>query len=247
MFIDREKDSESQLGEFEARKYEDETGRFTSIDEKWEEYRDQTPYNYAENNPVRLSDPSGFGAGDVVSPDKKTLPNGRGDGAGVGGVPPPRTGVNVGSTSIGGGSSKGSSGRGSGSSRSGGGSGSGSAPQGYDGDERRPMQQQKGNATLETPKANTSRAARREAMRQQKIPTSQQPKSQSKNEAGREYRYKVDGKTKSVQQQTKDRSHKNQPHWEAGNVRVGKDGKIKMNRYNRPNLDNNKSKVNYKE
>ena len=37
----------------------------------------------------------------------------------------------------------------------------------------------------------TSRAARREAMRKADIPTSQQPKSQSKNASGREYSYDV--------------------------------------------------------
>ncbi len=39
--------------------------------------------------------------------------------------------------------------------------------------------------------SKTSRAARREVMREQGIPTSQQPKSQSKNASGREYRYDV--------------------------------------------------------
>ena len=98
-------------------------------------------------------------------------------------------------------------------------------------------------------KANTSRAARREVMRKEGIPTSQQPKSQSKNSSGREYSYDVPKKgggtqTKSVQQQTKDRSHQGQPHWEAGKVKTD-NGKIRINNYNRPKLENNKSKVNY--
>ena len=55
--------------------------------------------------------------------------------------------------------------------------------------------------------SKTSRAARREVMREQGIPTSQQPKSQSKNASGREYRYEISieygkKKEKSVQQQT---------------------------------------------
>ena len=95
----------------------------------------------------------------------------------------------------------------------------------------------------------TSRAARREAMREAGIPTSQQPKSQSKNAAGREYSYDVPKKgggnqTKSVQQQTKDRSHKGQPHWEAGKVKTD-NGKVRTNDYGRPKLQNEKSKVNY--
>ncbi|EKO23139.1 RHS repeat domain-containing protein, partial [Leptospira interrogans] len=97
----------------------------------------------------------------------------------------------------------------------------------------------------------TSRAARREAMRKEGIPTSQQPKSQSKNASGREYQYEVPknggGKqTKSVQQQTMDRSHPNEKHWEAGKVKVHeKTGEIRYNNYGRPKLDSDKSKVNY--
>ena len=98
---------------------------------------------------------------------------------------------------------------------------------------------------------SSSRAARREVMRREKIPTSQQPRSQSKNASGREYTYDIPKpgggtQTKSVQQQTKDRSHQEQPHWEAGNVKI-RDGQVQHNRYNRPKLENNKSKVNYHE
>ena len=98
---------------------------------------------------------------------------------------------------------------------------------------------------------SSSRAARREAMRREKIPTSQQPRSQSKNASGREYTYDIPKpgggtQTKSVQQQTKDRSHQEQPHWEAGTVKI-RDGQVQHNRYNRPKLENNKSKVNYHE
>ena len=97
----------------------------------------------------------------------------------------------------------------------------------------------------------TSKAARREAMRKSGIPTSQQPKSQSKNQSGREYSYEIAdsyGTTsiKSVQQQTKDVSHKDSPHWEAGSVKVDPETKqIRTNSYGRPSLKNEKSKVNY--
>ncbi|WP_213069487.1 MULTISPECIES: hypothetical protein [Methylomicrobium] len=98
--------------------------------------------------------------------------------------------------------------------------------------------------------ALNSRQARRETMRQEKIPTSQQPISQSKNQSGREYKYEVPKKgggieTKSVQQQTLDRSHPGEKHWEAGSIKVDGDGNIQTNKYGFPKLENNKSKVDY--
>lgn len=83
-------------------------------------------------------------------------------------------------------------------------------------------------------------------MRQAGIPTSQQPISQSKNASGREYRYESKGANgttveKSVQQQTLDRSHSGEKHWEAGTTK--KNGQY--NHYGWPRLDNNKTKVNY--
>ena len=98
--------------------------------------------------------------------------------------------------------------------------------------------------------SKTSRAARREVMREQGIPTSQQPKSQSKNASGREYRYEMPieygkKKEKSVQQQTLDRSHENSPHWEAADVKVDDHGETQMNSYGRPKLDSKKSKRYY--
>ncbi len=97
----------------------------------------------------------------------------------------------------------------------------------------------------------TSKAARREAMRQKGIPTSQQPVSQSKNASGREYQYETPkpgggSQTKSVQQQTMDNSHPGQGHWEAGTVKTDPvTGEIRMNNYGRPKLQNDKSKVDY--
>jgi RHS repeat-associated protein len=98
----------------------------------------------------------------------------------------------------------------------------------------------------------TSRAARRAAMRDQGIPTSQQPISQSRNTSGMEYQYEVPkpgGGTeiKSVQQQTLDRSHPGQGHWEAGSVKTDPiTGEIRENDYGRPKLTNDKSKEDYK-
>ena len=97
----------------------------------------------------------------------------------------------------------------------------------------------------------TSRAARRESMRDEGIPTSQQPKSQSKNESGREYQYDVPKEgggteVKTVQQQTKDRSHQDEPHWESGSVKTNPEtNEVRYNKYDRPKMSNDKSKVNY--
>lgn len=78
-------------------------------------------------------------------------------------------------------------------------------------------------------------------MREEGIPTSQEPKSQSKNESGREYRYAVaqpygESVEKSVQQQTLDRSHPGVNHWEAGEVKRGG----QYNKFGRPRLSNKK-------
>lgn len=104
--------------------------------------------------------------------------------------------------------------------------------------------------------ALTSRAARREAMRDAGIPTSQQPVSQSpvsqsRKASGREYSYDVPapgGGTQrmSVQQQTMDRSHPGQAHWEAGRVKTDpRTGAVRENKHGRPALTNDKSKVDY--
>jgi hypothetical protein len=96
-----------------------------------------------------------------------------------------------------------------------------------------------------------SNAARREVMRQEGIPTSQQAVSQSRNASGRSYEYELPtpgGGTelKSVQQQTLDRSHPGQGHWEAGSVKVDPvTGQVRYNDYGRPKLTNDKSKVDY--
>jgi hypothetical protein len=99
----------------------------------------------------------------------------------------------------------------------------------------------------------TSRAARRQAMRDQDIPTSQQPLSQSENASGREYTYEVPkpgGGTqlKSVQDQTLDSSHPGQGHWEAGTAKTDPTtGNVIPNNSGRPRLKSDKSKVDYNE
>ncbi|PIT15385.1 RHS repeat domain-containing protein [Snodgrassella alvi] len=98
---------------------------------------------------------------------------------------------------------------------------------------------------------SSSRAARRDAMRQVGIPTSQQPLSQSKNKSGREYTYRTPKKQgggmtiSSVQDQTMDSSHLEKPHWEAGQVKIDDSGRPIMNKYKRPQLKNGKGKAYY--
>ncbi|MEP7219089.1 MAG: RHS repeat-associated core domain-containing protein, partial [Bacteroidota bacterium] len=58
-YIGKEKDIESQTFDFGVRKYEDETGRFLSIDPLWEKYPKLTPYEYGANSPLINSDPTG--------------------------------------------------------------------------------------------------------------------------------------------------------------------------------------------
>ena len=59
-FIDKERDAESGLGDFSARKYDEDLGRFTSVDAFWEKYRSLSPYQYSNSNPLRLKDPTGL-------------------------------------------------------------------------------------------------------------------------------------------------------------------------------------------
>jgi hypothetical protein len=107
------------------------------------------------------------------------------------------------------------------------------------------------DAAAKGSQAMSSRAARREAMREAGIPTSQQPVSQSRNASGREYSYDVRGAggrtdRMSVQQQTMDRSHPGQPYWEAGRVKTDPlTGSVRNNNYGRPTLSNDKVKVEY--
>lgn len=69
----------------------------------------------------------------------------------------------------------------------------------------------------------SSRAARREAMRQQGIPTSQQPVAQGNTPGGRYYEYEIPrpggGRGRAVVTEHEDERHG--PHWEAGIKKPG--------------------------
>lgn len=58
-YIGNEKDPESLLSDFGLRKYDDQTGRFLSIDPMWESFPGQSPYSYSFNSPIVLKDPNG--------------------------------------------------------------------------------------------------------------------------------------------------------------------------------------------
>jgi RHS repeat-associated protein len=57
--IGKETDHESSLGDFGARKYDTELGRFTSVDPLWESSVAMSPYAYCGNNPISGTDRSG--------------------------------------------------------------------------------------------------------------------------------------------------------------------------------------------
>ena len=72
-FIDKEKDQESGLGDFGVRKYDDEIGRFTSIDPLTEKMPAWSPYVYSFNSPLVLIDPNGRFPGDYYDVDGNHL------------------------------------------------------------------------------------------------------------------------------------------------------------------------------
>ncbi|WP_016761946.1 RHS repeat domain-containing protein, partial [Leptospira kirschneri] len=226
----QELDRESGFYFYNARYYDPGIARFTSADTLIpDEYNSQAwnRFAYVYNNPIGAKDPTGH------VPQKSCGPEYCGGGFGGGGDGFSHWANRSKNSDAGQGPSSGGVRGSSGNSGSGRNSVKGS------------------NTVSNDNQATSSRAARREVMRKEGIPTSQQPKSQSKNASGREYQYEVPknggGKqTKSVQQQTMDRSHPNEKHWEAGRVKTDKNtGEINYNNYGRPKLVSDKSKVNY--
>jgi RHS repeat-associated protein len=98
--------------------------------------------------------------------------------------------------------------------------------------------------------AGSMRAAQRSAMRDEGIPTSQQPSTQTSTPAGKQYTYDVPAEgggteTKVVQRNNgTDRSHPGQAHVEAGSPKPG--NPTPTDSIGRPRLDSNKTKVNVK-
>ena len=233
-YIDKEHDKESESSNYGVRQYDPVTGRFYSTDPMWEE-ADQInlqPYHYCANNPLTFSDADGLhmngkGIEGNMIPAKENAKN-LAESAAKAGSQFIKGDVLGGLWTL----AKGSlsyighldyTGISVGIVETGG---------------------AKVAEKVAEKVAPTSNAARREAMRDAGIPTSQQPASQSKNASGRSYEYEVGGQKKTVQQQTKDRSH-DQKHWEAGGVQKTKDGLTKQGNYGRPKIEQEKAKVYY--
>jgi hypothetical protein len=88
--------------------------------------------------------------------------------------------------------------------------------------------------------------ARREAMRKDGIPTSQQPSRQFKTDAGYQYEYEVPTSMSGAQKrvvtdQTTDRVVGHSPHWEAGKAKAPE----RMDPLGRLRVENDKVKVEY--
>ncbi|MCB9217179.1 MAG: hypothetical protein H6616_15005 [Ignavibacteria bacterium] len=59
-WIDKETDAENDLGNLGVRAYDDNLGRFTSVDPIWEKFAFMNPYHYSHNSPVIRVDPNGL-------------------------------------------------------------------------------------------------------------------------------------------------------------------------------------------
>ena len=58
-YINKEQDLESGLRDHGVRKYDEDIGRFTSVDPLWSKYIGWTPYHYCGNDPINASDGNG--------------------------------------------------------------------------------------------------------------------------------------------------------------------------------------------
>jgi RHS repeat-associated protein len=97
--------------------------------------------------------------------------------------------------------------------------------------------------------ATTSKAARREAMRDAGIPTSQ-PLIPDKATKSKDKVFTTRDKNHTVQDAKNDRSHKGKPHWEAGGTKKDPskpDGLNRSGNNNKPQMAKPKSKVYYNE
>ena len=59
-YINKEQDLESGLRDHGVRKYDEDIGRFTSVDPLWSKYIGWTPYHYCGNDPINASDGNGI-------------------------------------------------------------------------------------------------------------------------------------------------------------------------------------------
>jgi RHS repeat-associated protein len=246
----KERDSESGLDYFGARYYGSALGRFTSPD--WSASPEPVPYanlnnpqsfnqySYVGNNPVSLNDPTGHcppciaEAGpaieeasewvvtksDVIMGGLAVLGSAiaaKGDAIITALENPPAM------------------------------TGSHFGMAGDGGFTQIAMKENKGDANSGEQEADTVRQGKREAMRQEGIPTSQQPQSQTSTEGGRQAVYEVPKpgggtQTKVVTVNHADSSHPGQTHVEAGNAKAGG----QTDSLGRLRVVNDKTKINIK-
>ena len=105
----------------------------------------------------------------------------------------------------------------------------------------------KGEGTAGNKILPTSRAARRQAMRDGDVPTSQ-PLFEDKSVNSKDKVYLTRDKSKTVQNATNDVSHQGQPHWEAGATKKDAskpDGLNRSGNNNKPQMAKPKAKVYY--
>jgi RHS repeat-associated protein len=83
--------------------------------------------------------------------------------------------------------------------------------------------------------------ARLQAMRMAGIPVDAEPIDTLRNASGVQYVYDLDGKYMLLTENTMDRSHPGEPHWEAGPAKPG----LQVDNYGRYRVSNQKFKVNF--
>jgi RHS repeat-associated protein len=222
--------------DFNARFYDPQLGRFMQIDPESEEADQESwsPYHFGYNNAVRFSDPDGKFPIILLIPVAKAIGT-----AVVAAYATYKINQEIQKLREDGG-------------------GGGSSGQKFEmntTDIYKPKDVVRTEGKGDKPKGsaenphNTSRAARRDAMRKEGIPTSQ-PLHQDKETKSKEKTYLTRDKNHTVQDAKNDQSHQGQPHWEAGPTKKDPskpDGLNRSGNNNKPQMGKPKSKSYYNE